>query len=115
MKILFIILWVISLIFLFNPSYTFKVAGFHPLKMADIQKLEQNSKKGNPSTISFFQKRNTLEVEVPRNMSLREFLELYQINMRHIRQQIQQQIGNKVRLKAGQKFTINLTPPEDNN
>jgi len=113
--ILSIILLSLSIIFLFKPEYVFEIASFSPIKRPPIDKLE-HPEKGDYQPSSFFRDRNTLEVEVPRNMSLGDFLDLYQINMPHIRREIAQQmdkdsLNDKTVFKAGQRFIINLTPP----
>ncbi|MEN8215623.1 MAG: hypothetical protein ABFS56_04470 [Pseudomonadota bacterium] len=113
-----IILLLLCVIFFLKPDYVFQIASFRPLKTPSVKELDQPSKKGNPLAGPFFDERNTLEVEVPRNMSLGDFLDLYQLNMPHVRRQIAQQIGkasipNQHRLSTGERFTIDLTPPED--
>jgi len=113
--LLSIILLPLSIIFWVKPEYVFEIASFSPLKRPSIDKLEHLKKDDFPAT-SFFRERNTLEVEVPRNMSFGDFIELYQLNRAHIRREIAQQMGkdslkNNTPLKAGQRFTINLTPP----
>ncbi|KHD08230.1 hypothetical protein PN36_19390 [Candidatus Thiomargarita nelsonii] len=113
--LLSMILLPLSIIFWVKPEYVFEIASFSPLKPPSIDKLAHSKKDDFPPT-SFFRERNTLEVEVPRNMSFGDFIELYQLKMPHIRREIAQQMGkdslkNNTPLKAGQRFTINLTPP----
>jgi len=109
------ILLSLSIIFWVKPEYVFEIASFSPLKAPSIDKLE-HPKKDDFWPTSFFRERNTLEVEVPRDMSFGDFIELYQLKMPHIRGQIAEQMGKdslkkETRLKAGQRFTIDLTPP----
>ncbi len=109
--LLIIILLPLSIIFWVKPEYVFEIATFSPLKAPSTDKLEHSEKGDYPPT-SFFRERNTLEVEVPRDMSVNDFIKLYQLNMSDIRAKITQQMGNdNTPLKAGQRFTINLTPP----
>ena len=112
-----LILFFLFMVLLVKPEYAFEVASFRPIKEPDIQKLDRPSQKEDPGNIS--NERNTLEVKVPRDMKLGDFLELYQIDLPHIRSKIAGQIGKKMlkdsyHLKAGQRFTIDLTPPAGN-
>lgn len=110
-----IILVSLIVILVSDPKYVFEeVASFRRLKAPSVDKLDQLPETLNLDPGPFWNERDTLEVEVPRNMRLRDFLKLYDINMSHIKQQIAQQIGKPItdnhRLKAGERFTIDLTP-----
>jgi hypothetical protein len=111
----FLILLSLIVILVSDPKYVFEeVASFRRLKAPSVDQLDQLPETLNLDPGPFWDERNTLEVEVPRDMSLREFLKLYQINMPHVRQQLAQQIDKPItdshRLKAGERFTIDLTP-----
>jgi hypothetical protein len=99
-----------------KPGYVFQISGFRPLKPLDIEKLDKHAGGGDILPTSFFSERNTLEVEVPRDMSLRQFLDEYDLDLPHMRRQIAQQKGHSGRLPdshrltKGERFTIELTP-----
>jgi len=115
-----IILCLISINLIIKPGYVFQVSGFRPLKPLDIEKLDKHAGGGDILPTSFFSERNTLEVEVQKNMTLHDFLVQNNIDdMPHVQRQIAQQknviglLPGSHRLTKGERFTIDLTPSKE--
>lgn len=94
------------------------LTGFHPLNEAGFDSFaaEGGAEVDGRSTPRFLAARNKVELVVPRNMKVGEFLDLYQVRYEHIRQQLGAQLGigragDEVELAAGQKLVLELTPP----
>jgi hypothetical protein len=108
----------LALFLLLQPESAFWIAGFRHLKTPDSEELDRLSKQHDSLPTPFFTERNALEVKVPHAMRLDKFLRLYQIDLPHIRKHITRQLGielhqDSYRLKGKERFTIELTPPED--
>ena len=106
----------LALVFLLVPGSLGWLTGFRPLKPIDLAALDAGSPADDRETPRFLAERNQVEITVPRDLRVGEFLDLYQIRYEHIRRQIGQQLGVKragddLVLKAGQKLKLELTPP----
>lgn len=92
------------------------LTGFRPLQELDISALESGQAIDEKGTPRFLADRNKVELSVPREMTVGDFLDLYQIRYEHIRVQIGVQLGigragDELVLAAGQKLSLELTPP----
>lgn len=92
------------------------LTGFRPLQRLDLEALDRGHQVDEKGTPRFLADRNKLELRVPREMKVGDFLDLYQIRYEHIRLQIGAQLGigragDEVVLAAGQSLTLELTPP----
>lgn len=106
---------VVAVLLLFPGSLAW-LTGFHPAKKADLEALAWDKSADEKGTPRFLADRNRVELVVPRDMKVGEFLDLYQVRYEHIRQQLGAQLGigragDEVVLAAGQKLTLELTPP----
>jgi hypothetical protein len=102
--------------FLLFPGSLAWLTGFHPLHRAEGQNVGWDKTADEKGTPRFLAERNRVELVVPREMKVGDFLDLYQVRYEHIRLQIGSQLGigragDEVVLAAGQKLTLEMTPP----
>jgi hypothetical protein len=101
------------------PRLALWLSGYRPLQPLDVSSVDNLSQVESSGATEFFKQRNTLEVEVPRDMNAGEFLQLYQLeSFSHVREELASQLGvdslrDETPLKKGGRFIITLTPPED--
>lgn len=102
--------------FLLFPGSLAWLTGFHPLRKVELDNLGWEKAADEKGTPRFLAERNRVELVVPREMKVGDFLDLYQVRYEHIRLQIGSQLGigragDEVVLAAGQKLALELTPP----
>jgi hypothetical protein len=102
--------------FLLFPGSLAWLTGFHPLHEVEGQNLGWEKAADEKGTPRFLAERNRVELVVPREMKVGDFLDLYQVRYEHIRLQIGSQLGigragDEMVLAAGQKLTLEMTPP----
>jgi len=97
-----------------------KSPAFVPLSRLILKNWISMLGGGDILPTSFFSERNTLEVEVQKNMTLHDFLVQNNIDdMPHVQRQIAQQknviglLPGSHRLTKGERFTIDLTPSKE--
>lgn len=114
----FAILTVLGLVLLFSRDLAYWVAGYRPLGTLGPQEIDEPAALDERDAPRFLAERNQLEVEVPREMAVGEFLRLYQIDFPHIRRQLAEQEGlsslpDDHLLQKGRRLKLTLTPPEE--
>ncbi|MEM9596983.1 MAG: hypothetical protein AAGD06_22115 [Acidobacteriota bacterium] len=113
--LLFALLTALAVAMLVVPDLTYRLAGFSPLGEPDAESLDAGWTADERDAPRLLAERNRVEVEVPRDMTVGAFLDLYQIRMGHVRSQIAQQLGveaapDDTPLPAGTPLTLSLTP-----
>lgn len=102
-----------------REELAFRIAGYKPLARLEARTLDEAPELDDRQMPRFLDERDRVELEVPRDMTLRELLRLYQLaELPHVRQQIAKQEGlprleDNHPLKKGKRYRIELTPEED--
>ncbi len=115
----FCVLVALAVVILSVPKVALLISGYRPLGKVTAAELDEMPQVVSAGATEFFQKRNRIELEVPRDMQAGELLELYQLHaFPHVREEIADQLGSDglpdtTELSQGQRFAITLTPPED--
>lgn len=111
------ILVVLGLALFLWRDLAFGIAGYRPLGTPDVAALDGAAELDERDAPRFFAERNKIEVTVPRDMTVAEFLRLYQLELQHVREQIAAQdgvdvLGDDHVLRQGKRYQLTLTPPE---
>jgi hypothetical protein len=84
----------LAIVIAVSETLTFRVAGFRPLARLEARDLLAPEAIEDLAAARFLEERNHLEVEILRDMTLRDFVRLYQLaEQPHIRRQIVAQDG----------------------
>lgn len=86
-----------------------------PIVFRPLRPPLPGAKVEEPQPGDFFVRRNTLTVTVPREMTLGEFIRLYQLQQTRYELIDLLQVGGdpeRIVLKRGQRVSVRLTPPE---
>lgn len=113
-----VVLLVLAAAALFLPNRTRQALGLHPMKTPSVAELDDPPAMNELEAGPFFKQRFTLEITVPRDMTLDEFLRLYNVRLPHVREEIQVQRGDQVLapdtlLRKDDSLTITLVPPHE--
>ncbi len=114
----FAILTLLGLALFFSRDLAYWVAGYRPFGTLGPQEIDEPAALDERDAPRFLAERNQLEIELPREMAVGEFLRLYQIDFPHIRRQIAEQeavspLTDDHLLQKGRLLTLTLTPPEE--
>ncbi len=113
----FALLVLLGLVVFFWRDGAFRVAGYRPLQPIHASQIDEPASLDDRDAPRFLAERNAVEVEVPRDMPLVDFLRLYQLELPHVRRQIAEQEGvaaldDGAVLLAGRRYRLSLTPAE---
>src|SRR6185436_8298308 len=107
-----VLLGLVALAFAVSEKLTFWIAGFKPLARLEAKALAAPEAIEDLAAARFLEERDRVEVEILRDMTLGEFLRLYQLSEQsHVRRQIAAQDGattlpDSHLLKKGQRYQI---------
>lgn len=116
-KYVAICLGLLALAFAVSETLTFRIAGFKPLARLDAGALAAPEAIEDLAAARFLEERDRVQVEILRDMTLGEFVRLYQLSEQpHVRRQIAAQDGASALpdshlLKKGRRYQITLTLP----
>lgn len=110
---------VLSLAVAVSPGLAYRLVSFRPFGRLDPADLTAPPPVDDQELPQFFAERNRVALIVPREMTARDLLKLYQIDFMHVRREIAGQMGlpelvDETLVPAGRRLEITLTPPEDN-
>jgi len=115
-----VVLLLLALVVGVQQDLAYRIAGFRPLRPIVAKELDEPERPDDREAPRFLTERNEIEITVPREMPLGEFLRLYQLReLAHVRRQIAKQEGvpqidDDHLLRQGHRYKITLTPQAGN-
>ncbi len=102
-----------------SPSLVHRVTGARPLERPDVTALDEPPKNLEREAGEIFRERNVVRVEIREAISVKDFMELYQLSgFAHVREELARQealetLPDEHVLEAGRVYEIPLTEPAD--
>lgn len=116
--ILAVLLLVLALALALSERLALLASGYRPLGTPSVAALDAGADPDDRRAPRFLAERNRVEVVVPREMTVGELLDLYQIDLPHVRRQIAEQeeverADDGHPLAEGTVLVLELTPVQE--